>query len=102
MGGGSKKFAPLNLNDIYGKKEVKSKLPTLITKEDQKELPRREMLFLTPQISNHSFLVAKYEEGKSINSIQLGSKYLVPLALEKGGECSQCVDNQEPGWSCCL
>ena len=49
MGGGSKKFAPLNLNDIYGKKEVKSKLPTLITKEDQKELPRREMLVLTAQ-----------------------------------------------------
>ena len=87
MRGGSKKFAPLNLNDIYGKKEVKSKLPTLVTKEDKKKLPCREMLVLTPQRPNHSFLVAKDEEGKSINSIQLGSIYLVPLALEKGGEC---------------
>ena len=83
MGGGSKKFAPLNLNDIYGKKEVKSKLPTLITKEDKKELPRREMLVLTPQRPNHSFLVAKDEEGKIINSFQLGSNISFPSPLKK-------------------
>ena len=83
MGGGSKKFAPLNLNDIYGKKEVKSKLPTLITKEDKKELPRREMLVLTAQRPNHSFLVAKDEEGKSINSFQLGSNISSPSPLKK-------------------
>ena len=83
MGGGSKKFAPLNLNDIYGKKEVKSKLPTLITKEDKKELPRREMLVLTAQRPNHAFLVAKDEEGKSINSFQLGSNISSPSPLKK-------------------
>jgi len=45
MGGGSKKFAPLNLNDIYGKKEVKSKLPTLIKKKRRKSFLVEECLF---------------------------------------------------------
>ena len=83
MGGGSKKFAPLNLKDIYWKKEVKSKLPTLITKEDKKELPRREMLVLTAQRPNHSFLVAKDDEGKNINSLYLGSNISSPSPLKK-------------------
>ena len=96
MGGGSKKFAPLNLNDIYWKKEVKSKLPTLITKEDKKELPRREMLVLTAHRTNHSFLAAKDEEEKSINSFQLGSNIssLSPLKKEESVRNAWTIKNQ--------
>jgi hypothetical protein len=66
MGRGNNKFAALNLNDIYGKKESKPKPPTATTnKNTGGNHPPGYMLVLTRQ--KQSSLVAKDDEDKTIS-----------------------------------
>ena len=66
MGRGNNKFAALNLNDIYGKKEPKPKPPTATTNGNTSgNHPPGYMLVLTRQ--KQPSLVAKDDEDKTIS-----------------------------------
>ena len=76
---------------------MKSKLPTLVTKEDKKKLPCREMLVLTAQRPNHAFLVAKDEERKSgVNYFS----YAYMQYVNDGGEMQYFSDGDDDA-DCC-
>jgi len=67
MGRGNNKFAAVNLNDIYGKKQQKSKPPP--TRTENGNSTGGGMLVLTRH--KEPYLVAKEEQGKTISASAL-------------------------------